>query len=772
MAAASNDRAPLVRDPALLVRALLVAAAVAIFVVVGMASLATPSPVAASAPATEFSATRAMKHLEVIAARPHRMGSPAHDEVRAYLLRELASLGLATETQETTVAQLRFAERWGLPARVATVKNVIARLRGSEGGRAVLLMAHYDTRSMTPGAGDDGAGVAALLETARALVAGERPKRDVLFVVTDGEELGLLGAKAFIDEHPAAREVAIVMNFDARGDRGPALMFQTSDRAAHLVAEFARLPHVAANSLSQAVYKRMPNDTDLSEWLPTGVDALNFGYIAGLDRYHSPTDTVANMDAGTLQHVGAYALPLARRFASMPLPLARDADATYFAVGPFFVRHPARADVPIAIAATLGAIGAAAFAVRRKRARVGAIAASIGVAIGVALVAAILAHLVWTAARSAHPDYAMIVAARDGVRESWGIAFAVLALAIALGAHALLATRLRAIEVGLGAAVLLGAIAVPATIALPGGGWSVAWPVIGAIVPLAIAVRRDADTPVLDVAACAVPIVLLAPVLVTFYLAFGPDAAPVVAGLVAIVATLGAPALRHLLPDRRVAPAIVAAIALAAIAVAWTKPPFDRTAPRPTTLFFAADLDAKRSWWVSPDAPNEWTAKVMSGAVRGALPAHMFAFGGAELSARDVPHVDLPAARVEVVKDDRKASRSLDLRVVPPAHAELVVISVPSGVTAARVRNRSVPARFGALVFYYSAPPPDGFALSLEAEGEIAVSVTVQRPGFPRVLGDAVGPRPETLIAKPGMLPPWDEMQESDMTVSVQRVVF
>ena len=282
MTATSNDRVGWSR-------ALVALGVLALLVVASLATLTPPSPVGVSASATDFSSARAMKHLATIAARPHRMGSVAHDEVRSYLVHELGALGLAPEVQETSVAQLRFTERWGWPARVATVKNIVARRKGTEGGPAVLVMAHYDTRSMTPGAGDDGAGVAALLETARALTAGERSRRDVVFLITDGEELGLLGAKAFLDEHPAAKEAALVLNFDARGDKGAVLMFQTSENASHLVRELARTaPHPIANSLSQAVYKRMPNDSDLSEFLPTGVDAMNFGYIGGLDHYILP----------------------------------------------------------------------------------------------------------------------------------------------------------------------------------------------------------------------------------------------------------------------------------------------------------------------------------------------------------------------------------------------------------------------------------------------------------------------------------------------------
>ncbi len=773
MTATSNDRVGWSR-------ALVALGVLVLLVVAALATLTPPSAVGVSASATEFSSARAMKHLAIIAARPHRMGSVAHDEVRAYLVHELGALGLAPEVQETSVAQLRFTERWGWPARVATVKNIVARRKGTEGGPAVLVMAHYDTRSMTPGAGDDGAGVAALLETARALTAGERSRRDVVFLITDGEELGLLGAKAFLDEHPAAKEAALVLNFDARGDKGAVLMFQTSENASHLVRELARTaPHPIANSLSQAVYKRMPNDSDLSEFLPTGVDAMNFGYIGGLDHYHSPTDTVANMDEGTLQHVGSYMLPLTRHFADMPLPLAREGNATYFTAGPLFVRYPARADFGVALGADALVLLVTAIALARKRARLGRVLASVGVALAVALVAALAAHGAWTFASGRHADYAIASAASGMLRDRWGAGFALIGVLVAIMFVAIVGRKLRAIELGLGAAIVLGALAVPCATALPGGGWCVAWPVAGAVAPWGIAItlaRGEEDSSRLAFAmrlvACVLPILLLVPVVATFYEAFGPDAAVVIGAIIALGSMLLAPAIAELvLPDRRVVPLGAFVAAAGVLALAWTTPAFDRFSPRPHTLLFAADLDAHRSWWVSPDAaPDAWTAKVLTGATRGALPAHMFAYGTQDLASAEVPFVDLAGAKVEIVRDDRATTKTIDLRVVPPSQGELVVVSVSGGIASVRAHGRALPAKNGACVFYYSAPPANGFALSLDVEsaGKVKVRVTTQRAGFPRAFYDVLGPRPEGLIAKPGMLPPWDEMQESDMTVTTR----
>src|SRR5207249_5261569 len=98
------------------------------------------------------------------------------------------------------------------------VQNIMARLPGREpGGSDVLLMAHYDGVEAGPAAADDGAGSAAILETLRALRAGPPLAHDVVALFTDGEEAGLLGAAAFVREHPWAKDVGIALNFEARG---------------------------------------------------------------------------------------------------------------------------------------------------------------------------------------------------------------------------------------------------------------------------------------------------------------------------------------------------------------------------------------------------------------------------------------------------------------------------------------------------------------------------------------------------------------------------
>jgi acetylornithine deacetylase/succinyl-diaminopimelate desuccinylase-like protein len=149
------------------------------------------------APADEFSAARAMAHIEAIADEPRPVGSAQHAEARAYLLEQLASLGWRTEVQES-VGMFDFGQD-GTQS-ISAVANIIATKSGSDPTGTVLLTAHYDTVPGSPGAADDGIGVGAILETARALNTAGVIRNDVMILLTDAEERGLHGAEAFVRE--------------------------------------------------------------------------------------------------------------------------------------------------------------------------------------------------------------------------------------------------------------------------------------------------------------------------------------------------------------------------------------------------------------------------------------------------------------------------------------------------------------------------------------------------------------------------------------------
>ncbi|MGH3750388.1 MAG: M20/M25/M40 family metallo-hydrolase, partial [Micromonosporaceae bacterium] len=212
--------------------ALAVAAAIA---AVSLAAIAPPYPRDATAQKSEFSAERAMAHLRELAAAPRPVGGLAHQRARDHLLTTLREYGLTAKVQESVGVDPS-------PRRAptaASVENVVGVLPGSRSTGRLFLMAHYDSVAAGPGASDDGAGVAALLETARALASGPRLRNDVVFVFTDAEETCLCGAEAFVREHPLARDGGVVLNLEARGSSGAVVMFETTPGNAQLVEVFA-----------------------------------------------------------------------------------------------------------------------------------------------------------------------------------------------------------------------------------------------------------------------------------------------------------------------------------------------------------------------------------------------------------------------------------------------------------------------------------------------------------------------------------------------------
>jgi hypothetical protein len=263
--------------------------------------------------AGEFDTTRAIERLARILGneRPLSVDTAANDAVRERLLAEIEALGFAPEVRDD------FSCR-SAPSRsrivCARVQNVIFRA-GPSGGDAVMLASHYDSVPAGPGAGDDGIGVAVMLEIAK-LLADAPPARSVVFLITDGEEMGLIGAHSFVTTDPIASEIAAVINLEARGVRGPAQMFQTSAPNSADVAAFAGgASRPVANSMMTDVYRLLPNDTDVTEFLPMGYDALNLALTEGVEFYHTPHDSLANLGRRSVQHMGDNALSSVRNFA-------------------------------------------------------------------------------------------------------------------------------------------------------------------------------------------------------------------------------------------------------------------------------------------------------------------------------------------------------------------------------------------------------------------------------------------------------------------------
>ncbi|MES2326645.1 MAG: M28 family peptidase [Pseudomonadota bacterium] len=307
-------------------------------------ALIAPPP----APATEFNTSRALTRLQRILGdqRAHPVDTPADDAVRGRLIAELKTIGIPSRVQEAEDCS-------GFPkSRVVScsrVRNVIATVPGTAPGPHLLLSAHYDSTPTGPGAGDDGIGVATLLEVG-SLLKTAPPPRPVTLLFNEGEEYGLNGAAAFVRRDPEARQINSLINIDGRGVGGPALMHETSDpNGAAMAVYAAAATHPYANSISTDFAKLIPNSTDVVFYKPAGWTLLNYAWLGNETRYHSPGDRIEALDRDTVGQIGSEVLSATRALASTPDPASASSGRTVFTdvAGRTFIH------LPLTIAATL-----------------------------------------------------------------------------------------------------------------------------------------------------------------------------------------------------------------------------------------------------------------------------------------------------------------------------------------------------------------------------------------------------------------------------------
>jgi hypothetical protein len=274
-----------------------------------------PSPVNDHPADSTFHVDNAVSRLQQIAHGPHSMGTAANDTVRAYIVAACRNLGLDVEERPFSIV-----DQWYGDALAARGINIAATLHGATRAGTILVMAHYDSEPNAIGAGDDGNACASMLETARALRAGAPLPCDVLFLFTNGEEEGLLGAQAFSLDSTQLKNIGLILNFDGRGDAGKCLMFRTSAYNREIIDEFARAPiHHGGASLYSELFKLLPNNTDFSPFEKTRIPGMDFAFAEGFVHYHNLTDDVENIDRRTIQDEGDNMLGTIRHFAQLDL---------------------------------------------------------------------------------------------------------------------------------------------------------------------------------------------------------------------------------------------------------------------------------------------------------------------------------------------------------------------------------------------------------------------------------------------------------------------
>ncbi|MFT4254213.1 MAG: M20/M25/M40 family metallo-hydrolase [Caulobacter sp.] len=765
----------------------------------------TPPPQPATAPPDAFSAARAMADVRTLALRPHPTGSTDIVRVREHLMGRISSLGL-----ELTVR----ADEGYAPSRgngralsAGAVQNVIGVLPGADRSKpAVLVMSHYDSVANSPGAADDAAGVAAALEVARALKAGPTPARDVIFLFTDGEEQGLLGADAFFARDPLRERVGMVINMEARGDAGRAAMFQTgpgNGALMHVFAREARRP--AANSLAAAVYEKMPNDTDFTHAVKAGLPGLNFAFIDDQLAYHTPLAGADHLDQGSLQHLGDQVLPTVRALATAAALPAKAPNAVYSDLfGLVMVSYPI--EVAWGLLALAGALVLYALVrglMIRGTSLVELLKGLCGfllVGVGGALVLHLAGKLLGIADLQAHyallgrfnplllgatalfvgTALAVVIGQAKGAARIWPSLLALaggglscliggpaldpvglgLGVAAAVLVWASLGKPVGVLGAWIGALFGLLALAIATMILLPGGSVMTTWPLLVAALA-AVLVLAKGGTRDKRVALALTFFVAIAAVAVVAQVGAwgGWTFAGLGVELPTILAVFGLLALPALIPLAHdfsalklaaIPATLVVGLGGALVAYAVLA---GASAARPelTEAAHLSDLSSGRAYRISTlprlDAWSRGALTAQGGTpARGEL-APFFKSKAWLADARPVP-LDPPQLVLE------QAGERLLVRVIPGPGAEYVTVRIrPDGMLAgARLNGRPVPLTTKAgewTSLTYHAPDPSGVTLSfsrLNGTGRVEAAALEVREGWPRAT-PSPGAKPDGLMA-------------------------
>ncbi|NNL30850.1 MAG: M20/M25/M40 family metallo-hydrolase [Gemmatimonadetes bacterium] len=597
------------------------------------------SPEPSNADPSQFSSARAMGLVEDIAREAHPPGSPEHARVRELLLERLRQLGLEPEVQ-TTTSMLEFPASAGGGdgvAQVATVRNIVARIPGSNPTGAVLITAHYDSRGIAPGAGDDASGVAAIVEALRALQTGPALRNDIIVLFSDAEELGLLGARAFVDEHPWMAEVDLVLSFEMRGGGGPSIMFETNERNGWVVRGLESFdPHPFANSMSYEVYERLPRDTDFTPFKEAGVQGLNFAAIDNAHVYHQVYDAPENLSESTLQHHGVRALEGLRYFANTDLTSVNDANVVFFSVPVLgLVVYDQIWVVAISLLNLL--LFAVLFAAaRRTGGRTSRVAASAVLSLGLLATGYFIANGAFAWLAGQHPEYGALQGSAFHSEGWYVIGLVFLSMLLVVAASVLTRRWIAPVELQVGAMILPLLASVAAGFAAPLAAMNLQWPVaaglLAAVVMAVLASRGSGTVGWIVYVLLAVPVfVMLLPVVELLWLAMSLEVAGILVALSTLGLFLSLPLLHSLeAPNRWWAPAALglAAAASFGMGLLGSGPTADH--PAPSTLVYAYEHGAAAALWAtaprdaaSPEA-WEWAVERSNGEpeVNGTLEAY------------------------------------------------------------------------------------------------------------------------------------------------------
>jgi len=755
------------RHPSLI--ALLTILFLSFFAFLGIYRMMPPKEVKENASLDDFSAERTLMVLRDFAQDPRPLGSPSHQRAGQSIMMRLSALGLKPFVQNATVVNTRRDN----PIRAANITNIMARIRGTHPSQSVLLVAHYDTEPASPGASDDGAGVAVMMETARALLEGPAPANDVIFLFSDAGAAGMMGAKAFVEKHPWAQRIGIVLYLDAWGICGPAFLCRTSQADNRIIHEYARsvsLP-MASSLLTFSYNLFPPPESDFVVFKEAGLNGLELAYFSNGIFNRSMIDSTENINPGSLQHLGEKTLTLTRHFGNLQTRMSNEDGLVYFNIlGKWLVHYTRNWSYVFTIVMILAGILSLIVGIIKGRLVLHRIVPGF-VATTLCLVivpAAVL--LVWKLLQYFHQGD-IWYSFNNATVYMFGLG--ALTVFFTLAVYNWLFRRCTMPNLAAGSILCLMVPGIIVGISYPALSFLFTWPLISACIGMIILFKsRIEQMGTLQHFAIlcifAIPVFLiLTPAITMFYLAFGIAGCWLLSLCIVFLLGLIVPHIHLMLPlCKNRCLLLFFALSIGCILSGILLSGFDVHHPRTNTLFYALNADDNHAVWASSDTDlDPWTSLfIKNGVVKSKMPEF---FPGCDENCIVGPAVkaDVSQPEVRLISEERfDDMRVMRMLITPARRTGILFLNLESHIDVRSTVLNGLeikPVGFEEDIpsdkkwrLNYWAPPGNGFELTLKikSEGPVLLRVIQMIYGFPEIPNVSFPPRPTEMMPRPSQI--------------------
>lgn len=605
-----------------------------------------------------FSTERALIQLKEISKEPHYVGTPAHKEVRGYILQELRKMGLETQIQEGFTL-----DTWGGYSNLVKPQNILARIKGSSNGKAVLLISHYDSapHSASKGASDAGTGVVTILEGVRAyLASGKKPVNDIIICITDAEEVGLNGAALFVQQHPWAKNIGVALNFEARGSGGPSNMIvETNGGNSKLIKGFkeAGVEYPVATSLMYSIYKLLPNDTDSTVLREDGdIDGFFFAFIDDHFDYHTVNDSYENVDKLTLEHQGSYLMPLLAYYAQADINnLKSDEDYVYFDIAiAKFIAYPFSWIWPMLLIAALAFVALLIYGIKKECLSGKLIARGFGAFLLSLVLGGGLSYLLWEVIKLVYPSYNDMLPVFVYNGHYYIIAFVFIGFSLCWGIYHRITQAQNTANTLVAPLSIWLLINILLAVYLKGAAFFII-PLFAGLLALWLLIRQRSPNKMALVLLCVPSVFLFAPLIQFFPVGLGPDI--LFASVIFLVLLFGL-----LLPvfgffrNKKLLGILSLFLAVLFFAIAHTKSDAAPNRQAPNSLLYYHNVDTQKAYWVTYNNElDEWTKGYLGDAPVDASDFIGNAAGSKYNTpytyAKETPVITLPQSDIRVSRD-------------------------------------------------------------------------------------------------------------------------